>query len=185
MANTTRANLVRAFGEKNVEDGEIISSDGGREPGTLVFSHRPEAGLGILWLDDTPDARIRTMVFCQEADRAGKCLWHTADPITFGTDLKSLERINGRKFKLNGFDWGYGGLVTSWEGGKLERLFRPCGRVTVRVDPKPGEPSDQRQSLIEQVEDNDEFWSSDPPMRALNPVVDHMSMSFQACNQHP
>jgi hypothetical protein len=180
---TTRADLIRLFGARNIEDADIIVSDGGREPGTIVLAGQPDASLSILWLDDTPDARVRSIIFCHGSERAEKCRWHTEDPISFGTDLKTLEHLNGRKFKLNGFDWGYGGLVTSWEGGRLDRLSVPCGRVTLRVDPTPGEPSDQRSSLIEQVEDNDEFWSSDAPMQGLNPVVDHMSMSFLACNR--
>lgn len=180
---TKRADLVRYFGAKSVEDGEIITSDGGREPGTIVFGDQPEASLGILWVDDAPDAGIRSIVFCNGSERAEKCRWHTDEAISFGTDLKTLERLNGRKFKLNGFDWGYGGLVTSWESGRLERLSVACGRVTLRVDPTPGQASDERQSLIEQVEENDEFWSSDAPMQALNPAVDHLSMSFQGCNR--
>lgn len=180
---TTRAELVRFFGAKNVQDGDIVITDGGREPGTIVFGDQPDASLGVLWLDDTPDAHVRSMVFCHGSEVAETCRWHTEDPLSFGTDLKRLERLNGRKFKLNGFDWGYGGLITSWEGGRLERLSAACGRVTLRLDPPPGPPSDERSSLIEQIEDNDEFWSSDPPMQAINPAVDHMSMSFQGCNR--
>jgi hypothetical protein len=182
-ARTTRADLIRIFGASNVEDGEIIGSDGGREAGTIVFGTEPEKSLGILWLDDTAEAHIRSIVFCHGSEHAEKCRWHTREPISFGTDLKTLERLNGHKFKLNGFDWGYGGLITSWEGGHLERLSTPCGRLTLRVDPTPGLPTDKRSELIERLEENDEFWSSDASMEAMNPAVDHMSMSFQACNK--
>ena len=182
-AKTTRADLLRFFGAKNVREADIVSSDGGREAGTIVFGEQPDASLGLLWLDETPDAHVRSIVFCHGSELAEKCRWHTQERVSFGTDLKALERLNGRKFKLNGFDWGYGGLITSWEGGRLERLSAACGRVTLRLDPAPGTPSDERSSLIEQVEDNDEFWSSDGPMQALNPSVDHMSMSFRGCNR--
>lgn len=182
-AKTIRADLIRFFGAKNVQDGEIVISDGGREPGTIIFGGQPDASLGLLWLDETPEAQVRSIVFCQGSELAEKCRWHTEDRISFATDLKALERLNGRKFKLNGFDWGYGGLITSWEGGRLGRLSTACGRVTLRLDPSPGPPSDERSSLIEQVEDNDEFWSSDGPMQALDPLVDHMSMSFLGCNR--
>jgi hypothetical protein len=180
---TTRADLIRFFGAKNVQEADIVSSDGGRELGTIVFGEQPDASLGLLWLDETPDAHVRGIVFCHGSELAEKCRWRTEERVSFGTDLKTLERLNGRKFKLNGFDWGYGGLITSWEGGRLDRLSAACGRVTLRLDPSPGTPSDERSSLIEQVEDNDEFWSSDPPMQGLNPSVDHMSMSFRGCNK--
>jgi len=180
---TTRADLVRFFGAKNVEDGEIVGSDGGRQSGTIVFGDQPDASLGVLWLDDTPDAHIRSIVFCHGSELAEKCRWHTEEGVSFGTDLKNLERLNGRKFKLNGFDWGYGGLITSWEGGRLEHFGIACGRVTLRLDPTPAPPSEERSSFIEQVEDSDEFWSSDGPMQGLNPAVDHLTMSFQGCNR--
>lgn len=182
-AKTTRADLVRLFGEKNVEDSDIVVSDGGREPGTVVFGGEPDAVLGILWTSDNADATVSGVVVCYGSGAPEHCRWHTVEGISFATTLKALERLNGRKFKLNGFDWGYGGLITSWEGGRLERLATACGRVNVRLDPAPGPASDERSDLIEQVEGDGEFWSSDGPMKALNPAVDHIGVSFQACNK--
>jgi hypothetical protein len=182
-SKTTRTDLARFFGAKNVHDADIMGSDGGHEAGTVVFADEPNASLGILWLDESPDARVRSIVFCQASEPAEACRWHTDDGISFGTDLKALERINGRKFRLHGFDWGYGGLISSWDGGRLERLSAECGRVTLRVDPAPGPATDERSALIAQVEGDGEFWSSDAPMQALNPRVDHISMSFQGCKQ--
>src|ERR1700761_398773 len=182
-AKTTRADLVRLFGAKNVQEGDIVGSDGGIQAGTIVFGDQPDASLAVLWVYEGPDAHVRSIVFCQGSESAEKCRWHTEERISFGTDLKTLERLNGHKFKLNGFDWGYGGVITSWEGGRLEHLSAACGRVTLRLDPAPGPPSEERSTLIEQVEDNDEFWSSEAAMPALNPSVDHMTMSFQGCNR--
>jgi hypothetical protein len=180
---TSRADLVRFFSDKNVEDSEVVVSDGDREPGTLVFPAEPDATLAVLWTDDNPDSGVRGVVVCYGSKQPDKCRWHTADGISFGATLKGLERLNGHKFKLNGFEWGYGGLVTSWEGGRLERLAVSCGRVNLRLDPAPGPASDERSDLIEQVEGDTEFWSSDAPMQALNPAVDHIGVSFQACNK--
>jgi hypothetical protein len=180
-SKTTRADLPRLFGAKNVRDADIVGSDGGHEPGTVIFGDDPDASLSILWMDESPDARVRSIVFCQGTEPAEACRWHTEDGISFGAGLKTLERINGRKFRLHGFDWGYGGLISSWDGGRLERLSAECGRVTLRMDPAPGPATDERSALIAQVEGEGEFWSSDAPMQALNPRVDHISMSFQGC----
>lgn len=183
-AKTTRADLVRWFGDKNVEDTQIVVSDGGHENGTLVLGEQPDVALGILWTqEDNADSAVRNVIVCYASRVPDRCRWHTAEAISFGTGLKTLERLNGHKFKLNGFDWAYGGLVTSWEGGRLERLATPCGRVTLRLDPAPGPASDERSELIERVEGDSEFWSFDAPMQALNPAVDHIGVSFQACNR--
>jgi hypothetical protein len=174
-AKTVHADLAKAFGIKNVVDEEVMVSDTGAEEGTTVFGEQAETALTILWNDDTPEPHIRRIVFCQGAER---CRWHTEDGISFGTTLKALESKNGRKFKLYGFDWGHGGLVTSWDGGRLERLAATCGHLNLRLDPPAGPASDERAKLLEQVEGDIEFWSSEPAMQALNPVVDFMGVVF-------
>ena len=164
--STTRADLVRLFGDKNVRDEEILATDGNEEPATKVFGDQPNSTLAILWEDENFGGRIRTILFCHAMDPLSTCRWHTPEGITFGSSLKTLEKINQRKFKLNGFDWGYGGLITSWEGGSLEKLAGECGRLTIRMDPPPGEASEERSHLIEQVEENEEFESSMAAMQA-------------------
>ncbi len=180
---TTRADLVRVFGAGKVRDDDISTADGNEEPGTEIFGDQPNSTLAILWADDSPDAHVMRIIFCHAMDPLSSCRWHTPDGVTFGTNLKVLEKLNGRKFKLNGFDWGYGGLITSWEGGRLEKLSNICGGLTIRLDPPPGAPSEERTRLLEQVEGDEEFWSSDAAMQALNPVVDFMSVSFQNCDK--
>lgn len=39
-----------------------------------------------------------------------------------GTSLKELQRLNGKPFRLFGFSWDYGGLVESWQKGRLVGL---------------------------------------------------------------
>ncbi len=180
---TTRADLVRMFGAKNVQDDEIAITDGDRESGTRIFADQPNNSLAILWKGDAPESSVRSIIFCDASEPLSSCKWHTAEGISLGTSLKALEKANGRKFKLNGFDWGYGGLITSWQGGHLEGLAGACGRVTLRLDPPPGPPTDERSELLQRVEGDVEFWSSDSAMQALNPTVDHMSISFQNCEK--
>jgi len=47
--------------------------------------------------------------------------WHTVEGVNINTGLLELEKINGRPFLLAGHDWDNSGIVTSWEGGKLEK----------------------------------------------------------------
>lgn len=177
----TRVNIVKLFGARNVEEDEIQTSDFGTEEGTKVFWGTPDSSLAILWLSDAGNSRIRRIRFCPNLVQTAKCRWHTAEGIALGTRLRDLERLNGRGFSLNGFDWGFGGLVTSWNGGRLENLAINCGGLMLRLDPPPGPGSDERARLMEVVEDNEEFASSHAAMQALNPVVDFMSLSFQNC----
>jgi hypothetical protein len=150
------------------------------EYGTEVFPDQPDMSLAIFWASEEPDSRIRRIRFCPSQILPGKCRWHTAEGITLGTSLRDLERLNSKPFQLHGFDWGFGGLITSWDGGRLDKLAANCG-FTIRLDPPPGPASDQRAQLMDAVEGNEEFDSSHPAMHALNPVIDFLSLSFQIC----
>ncbi len=180
-ASATRAEVARIFGVRNVQDDEIQTSDMASEVGTRIFGSQPEISLAIFWISEAADSRIRRIRFCPSQVQPGKCRWHTAEGISLGTSLKELERINGHTFQLNGFDWGFGGLITSWSGGRLEKLTSNCGGLTVRFDPPPGPASDRRAQLMDEVEGDGEFASSDTAMQTLNPVIDFMSFSFQNC----
>lgn len=181
IPTTSRADVVKIFGAKNVTEGEIGTSDMGSETGTEVFGSQPEMSLAILWISDEPDSKIRRIRFCPSVVLPGKCRWHTVEGIALGTSLKELERLNGRAFQVHGFDWGFGGLVTSWGGGRLGKLSSSCGGLTLGLDPPPGPASDERARLMDVVEDDEEFPSSHAAMQALNPVIDFMSMSLQNC----
>ncbi len=75
---TTRADLVRIFGAKNVQDDEIEITDGDRESGTKLFADQPTSGLAILWKDDAPDSHIRRIIFCDASEPLTSCKWHTS-----------------------------------------------------------------------------------------------------------
>jgi hypothetical protein len=180
-ATATRADIARIFGAKNVEDGEILKSDFGSETGTRIYGSQPEMSLAIFWMGEAADSRIRRIRFCPGVELPGKCKWHTAEGVTLGASLKELEHLNGHAFQVDGFDWGFGGLITSWGGGRLEKLGASCGGLTVRLDPPPGPASEERARLMNVVEGDDNLTSSGGAMQELNPVIDFMSFSFQNC----
>lgn len=47
--------------------------------------------------------------------------WKTKEGITYGTTVKELEQYNDKPFVFWGFEWDYGGLLSSWRGGRLEK----------------------------------------------------------------
>ncbi|HZS53091.1 MAG TPA: hypothetical protein VFA65_01705 [Bryobacteraceae bacterium] len=180
-AAATHADLAKIFGAKNIQDDEIVTSDMGSEDGTRVFGDQPEISLAIFWLTEAANSHIRRIRFCPSLVMPHKCRWHTAEGISLGTSLKELERLNGHAFEVNGFDWGFGGLIVSWHGGRLEKLTSSCGGLNVRLDPQPGQPSGERSRLLDLVEGDEDFDSSEAAMQALNPIVDFISFSFQNC----
>jgi hypothetical protein len=175
---TNHADLIDLFGAANVVDEDVSISDVGPEPGTVVFKNRPYDSLVIVW---SPEHKISTIVFCAfQSAEPKSCHWHTGEGITFGTTLKTIERLNGGAFDLAGFGWDYGGTVLDWKGGRLAPLrATSCGQVVVRFEAHPQNPSQKR--LYEQFAGDRPFLSSLPGMKALNPRVESLEFSFADC----
>lgn len=45
--------------------------------------------------------------------------WKSPFGIKVGDPLDKVVKVNGRDFKINGFEWTDGGIVNSWEGGSI------------------------------------------------------------------
>jgi len=182
--NSTRADLVRFFGAKYVEDDYVSSGgDANSQMGTIVHRSKPNLELHVLWNEDKPERHVKLVVICPEEESNTACAWHTAEGITVGTTLKTLEKLNARPFRLMGIDWDYGGKIVSFNQGKLERLRPKCGGMTLQLEEGPGTPSEQRAAWIDEISGDKEFWSSDPAMQGVNPAVQWMSISFEECSK--
>ncbi len=178
VPKTTRADLISLFGAKNVEEGDVTVGDE-VGPGTIVMKDQPEVSFSIFWNDDEPEPHIAAIHFCLVA-ATSRCRWHTEENITFGTALQSLEKLNGGKFKLLGFAWDFEGTVVSWNSGRLEKFSNGC--LGLALVPRPDEPIPEgKRDFFDQLSGDKEFWSSEPGMQALNPVVFRMSISFANC----
>jgi hypothetical protein len=91
--------------------------------------------------------------------------------VGIGTDLRTLEALNGRPFHLSGFAWDYSGTISAFDGGHLDTLWGGgpdvAPTVMLRLSPAAGAPD----SLFSQVIGDREFSSQHPAMVALNPRV--------------
>jgi hypothetical protein len=173
-ASTTRADLVRLFGAANVTEGETSIADTGPLKCTRVFEKHADTTLTILWAENKRFKQLEAIILCEQAaDNA--CRWRMADGTGFGTTLKTLEKMNGRPFKINGFGWDYGGAVTSWEGGRLEAWQTPCGNVALSLNPTEAatQSPDYRKVMGEA-----EFLSSTPSLQRLDPRISSIQFSF-------
>ena len=60
--------------------------------------------------------------------------WHAVRGLHVGTELAEVEKLNGKAFKMTGFDWELGGRVSNWQGGALAKMSRRL-RVPPRLQP--------------------------------------------------
>lgn len=168
-ADLTEARLVEIFGAANVRTGDVYVGEGFSEPGAVVFPDSAEDRVEVVWGDGATRSRPRFVRVNNERSR-----WKLAGGIAIATDLKTIERLNGRPFRLLGFSWDYSGTVMSWAGGFLEREGTPTCRTGARLRPS----AEQRDPIIRQVIGERRFSSGHPAMQQLNPRVYDLWLSF-------
>ena len=167
----TEQRLIETYGAANVRAGEVYVGEGFSEPGATVFPDSPLDRIEIVWSDGEKRAKPRFVRVRSTSTR-----WKTADLITIGSDLKSIERINGRPFRLFGFGWDYSGSVSSWAGGRLERGETAGCRMRVALLPPGG--AEGWPAIWQQVLGDREFSSGHPAMQQINPRVYQLVLGF-------
>ena len=113
--NSSEIQLIKIYGKNNATDGQFYIGEGFCEPGTILFSDNDEKRLEILWGDKENKAYPTDIQLFGK-----KSYWHTKEKISLGTNVKELTKINKSNFKFIGFDWDYGGYISSWKEGHIE-----------------------------------------------------------------
>ena len=108
--------------------------------------------------------------------RGTKSHWRTEGGLAGGLDLITVEKLNGRPFKLLGLSVDYQETVLSWSGGRFESPASKLCEIGAVLLPK--ETGQEAQRLLENDVVAGEYSSSVPAMRTLNPTVIEMFLSL-------
>jgi hypothetical protein len=130
-SSLTEADLRARFGPENVTTGSVPDpngAEGDRTEGTILFEKDPDARLEISWTDQA--GKRRPFRIAQMGSRGR---WRTSTGITLGTDLKTVEKLNRRPFRLYGMGFDLQGSVVSWSGGLLEAQSTADCRVGIAL----------------------------------------------------
>ncbi|RAJ10888.1 hypothetical protein LX64_00495 [Chitinophaga skermanii] len=150
------AELVAKYGKENIvlrDANDLAGNDIGQA--YVVF---PDTNNEIeIIFDDSS----KIVTFSQVRSK-----WKTPFGIRVGDPLDKLVKVNGRNFKVNGFDWENGGIVASWEGGAFD------GKG-VHVLLKANKSGDTK--LYNKVSGGQKVNSDNSAMKALDVVVDKVS----------
>lgn len=168
--------LVARFGAEHVRKGLVPwgGAEGDENPGTILFGDSPDSKLNVFWKDS---ARQREPEWVSAYGASTR--WRTAAGITLGTDLKSIEKLNGGPFRLIGLANDVQGSLVSWSGGRLNTQDVEACHVGVRLrweGNSAGHPS-----LVEfekEVRGDKVFSSGHPAMQALNPTVYELVIGY-------
>lgn len=167
------AQLKRIYGRRNVRDAEVDLGEGETEKGTVIYPDDSAKTIWIVW-KDAPAKRFPKWV---QLTGESPSVWKTRHGIGLGTNLKQLERINGRAFELLGFGWDYAGTIVSWKGGKLEREF---GKDTETITIRLSDRTNRKVTLTEEesVVGDREFSSRNRVMQLINPRIYQIIVNF-------
>src|SRR5215216_4482771 len=102
----------------------------------------------------------------------GQSTWTAPKGLRLGLPLAALEKLNGKPFKVSGFDQPNGGSVNDWQGGALEKLPGGC-RLGIRLVPDAKATEAARNEVL-----GTEFMSSDAKMRAVRPIIAEIIIGY-------
>jgi hypothetical protein len=89
--------------------------------------------------------------------------WKSPFGIKVGDPLDKVTKVNGRPFKINGFEWENGGTVDSWEGGTMAGK----GVAVLFKANNAGDPK-----LYDQVTGDKKLKSDQSVLKKVDVVVD-------------
>ncbi|MEX1182057.1 MAG: hypothetical protein WEF86_02400 [Gemmatimonadota bacterium] len=174
----SEADLVRQFGQDNVRSAPVLGggAEGEYTPGTVLFPDRPGAKVEILW-KDSQLKQLPSHVWTMSRDSVSP--WRTPEGISIGTDLPTLERINGRPFRLFGFGFDGSGTVATWSEGRLSVPDSAACRMRLSVDPPAGPMPDSISRHYREVVGGREFSSGHPAMQMIRPRVYRLFLEYK------
>jgi hypothetical protein len=164
--NANHDALVKAFG-RNVVTEELNGAEGEVYKASVIYPKDPKARLEILWNDEP--ARRDPLIRVKD-----QSTWSAPNGVRLKLSLTDIERMNGKPFKLAGFDWDLGGHVTDWQGGALAKPQPGGCTVSVGFD----HPENAPQAALSKVSGDNEFLSNNPNMRAAKPFVSEITIGY-------
>src|SRR5258708_7372812 len=126
--NSGHLRLAQSFGVHNVDYTEVSGDDGSTLLASVLFPTDPKRRLEVLWDDDVERSGTRMIVI------DGQSTWSAQKGVHLGLPLAALEKLNGKPFKLMGFEKGGMAIVSDWNGGAL-RLLTDGSKVGVPLKP--------------------------------------------------
>jgi hypothetical protein len=165
--DSSHLKLAMTYESKNVTFTNLDADGGTKVPASVLFPNDPKRRLEVWW--SNPIARSDLYL----VDIHGKSTWSAPGGMKLGLTLAQLEKLNGKPFKLKGFDKNGVATVSDWDGGTLATLPGGCkSGVNLSADPKAAPDA------VSALTADQEYGSSDPAMRAVKPTVSEVLIGY-------
>jgi hypothetical protein len=165
--NSGHLRLAQSYGVHNVDFTEVSGDDGSTLMASVLFPTDPKRRLEVLWDDDVQRSGTRMVVI------DGQSTWTAQKGVHLGLPLAALEKLNGKPFKLMGFEPGGMAIVSDWNGGALGTLTDGC-KVGIQLKPDPKTPAD----TLSAASSDKEFDSTNPAIRAAKPTIGEIIVAY-------
>src|SRR5580704_15457694 len=158
--DSSHAKLASAFQSRNVAFTQVDASSGGKVMASVLYGKDPKRRLEVWWSKPASRSDTHLIVINGQSD------WIAPGELHLGLTLAELEKLNGKPFKLSGFDKDRVATLSDWNGGQLATLAGGCKvGISLRADPKT------TASTLSSLTAERSFTSSDASLRAANPTV--------------
>ena len=164
--DSSHLKLAQAFEAKNIDFGAVAGPDGTSLNASILYGGDPRRRLEVLWLNEAARSDVSLIVI------TGQSQWSAPKGLRLGLALAALERLNGKPFKLSGFDQPDGGSALDWQGGALAALPGGC-KVGIRLAPDRKASPEALAAAA-----GKEFLSNDAAMRAAKPVIAEIVLGY-------
>jgi hypothetical protein len=158
--------LMQAFQPKNVAYGEVAGAGGTKLNATILFPKDPKRHLEVLWQNEAARSDTSLIVI------TGQSTWTGPKGLRLGLTLAALEKLNGKAFRLSGFDQPDGSAVLDWQGGALASLPGGC-KVGIRLAADRKTAADALAAA-----GGKERGSNEAAMRAVKPTVAEIILGY-------
>jgi hypothetical protein len=165
-SDSSHIRLAQVFGASNVAFTEVDGPAKSKLMASVLFPKDAKRRLEVLWNNE--GTRTGTQVIAIN----GQSAWIGPRGLRLGMPLPTLEKLNGKPFKLTGFGEA-GSTVADWQGGALSSLPGGC-KVGLRLIADRRATDEARK----RVADAKELESNDAGVRAVRPTVSEILIGY-------
>jgi len=125
--NDSAKSLMLRYGGEAVIQDDLPGAEDLTYKGVVLSPRAMDRRIEIWFTDDT----LNQVAGLGIPETVKTSRWNVAG-VTIGSSLAQVQRINGKPFLVNGFEWDFGGWVADWKGGIFGRPLRGGCKVALR-----------------------------------------------------